>query len=198
MIVPIVEGHAERESIPLFVRRILYDLQIFDLSVRQGIRVQRNLLVKEQEFERKIEYARRQPGATAVMVLIDADDACPAHLGPRLLHRGAPVAADLPLSVVLAKVELEAWFIAGIESLRGVAGIRADATPPDNPEGIGDAKGWLTRNMAQGRTYIPVDDQATLAAKVDYEAAAGRSRSLRKFLQDLAAIVARARGAASN
>lgn len=185
MIVPIVEGHAERESVPVLIRRILQDKGVYRVNVRPGVRVPRDKLLKPEEFERRLEFARRQPGARAIRVIVDADNDCPRDLGPRLLARGLPVAAGMPLSVVPARVELEAWFIAGIESLRGVGGIREDVSPPGDPETIADAKGWLTRHMLPGYSYMPVDNQSGLAQRFDYVAAAARSRSLRKFLKDL-------------
>jgi hypothetical protein len=139
-------------------------------------------------LERYVELARLQPGASAIAVIVDSDDDCPATLAPRLLERGTSNAAGLHFSVVLATVELEAWFIAGIESLRGEGGIRTDATPPPDPEVIHDAKGWLTKQMLPGRTYVPVVDQAPFAQRFDYNLAAPRSRSLRKFLADIARI----------
>lgn len=183
-----MEGHAERESIPLFIRRLLQDHNVHQVQVRPGLRVPRDKLVKLGEIERYVQYARQQPGAQAITVIIDADDDCPKTLGPQLLARSTPVAPGFQLSVVLAKVELEAWFIAGIESLRGTRGIRHDAIPPEDPEGIRDAKGWLTNHMLPGRTYIPVDDQASFAQAFDYAVAAIRSRSLRKFIKDIAQI----------
>ena len=188
MIVPIVEGHAERESVPVLIRRILQDKGVYRVNVRPGVRVPRDKLLKPDEFERRLEFARRQPGARAITVIVDADNDCPRDLGPRLLARGLPVAAGMPLSVVLARMEMEAWFIAGIESLRGVGGIREDVRPPGDPETIADAKGWLTRHMLPGYSYMPVDNQSALAQRFDYVAAAARSRSLRKFLKDLTEI----------
>ena len=188
MIVPIVEGHAERESIPLLIRRVLQEHNIHRVQVRPGLRVPRDKLVKLGEIERYVQYARQQPGAQAITVIIDADNDCPKTLGPQLLARSTPVAPGFHLSVVLAKIELEAWFIAGIESLRGTRGIRQDAIPPEDPEVIRDAQGWLTTHMLRGRTYIPVDDQASFAQAFDYAAAATRSRSLRKFIKDIAQI----------
>lgn len=188
MIVLIVEGHAERESIPVLIRRILQGHDMYRLQVRVGLRVPRDKLVKPGEVERYVQYARQHPGARAITVIVDADDDCPKTLGPSLLARSTPLAGGCPVSVVLAKIELESWFIAGIESLRGTRGIRQDATPPPDPEGIRDAKGWLTSQMLRGRTYIPVDDQASFAQVFDYAAAATRSRSLRKFIKDITEI----------
>lgn len=159
---------------PLFIRRLLQDHNVHQVQVRPGLRVPRDKLVKLGEIERYVQYARQQPGAQAITVIIDADDDCPKTLGPQLLARSTPVAPG--------------WFIAGIESLRGTRGIRHDAIPPEDPEGIRDAKGWLTNHMLPGRTYIPVDDQASFAQAFDYAAAATRSRSLRKFIKDIAQI----------
>ncbi|MBI4590244.1 MAG: DUF4276 family protein [Candidatus Rokubacteria bacterium] len=169
----------------MLIRRVLQDHNIHHVQVRLGLRVPRDKLVKPGEVERYVQYARQQAGAQAITVIIDADNDCPKTLGPQLLARSTPVAPGYHLSVVLAKIELEAWFIAGIESLRGTRGIRPDAAPPQDPENIRDAKGWLTSQMLLGRTYIPVDDQASFAQALDYTAAATRSRSLRKFINDI-------------
>lgn len=185
MIVPIVEGQSEQESIPLLIRRILEGIGIHGIAIRKGFRVHRDRFVKENEVERSVEFARRQPGVRAIAVMVDADDDCPRELAPALLARGAPVAGSCVVSVVLAKMEMEAWFIAGIESLRGIRGIRDDAVRPEDPEAIRGAKAWLTRNMRQGHTYVPVDDQPALAQQFDYVSAAVHSRSLRKFIKDV-------------
>jgi hypothetical protein len=185
VIVPIVEGHAERESIPVFVRRLLSDQGVYNISVRSGFRVHRDKAVKPGELERTVETALSEANARALILLLDADDECPATLGATLLGRGVDSAAGHPIGVVLAMKELEAWFIAGIESLRGQRGIRGDATCPEDPESIQGAKGWLTQHMEGGRTYVEVDDQPALIAIFDYTTAATRSRSLRKFLADV-------------
>lgn len=185
MIVPIIEGHAERESIPVFIRRLLNDQGVHNIPVRPGFRVHRDKVVKPGELERTVETALSEATARALILLLDADDDCPASLGPTLLGRGVVSAAGHPLGVILAKKELEAWFIAGIESLRGQRGIRGDATCPADPESIQGAKGWLTEHMEGGRTYVEVDDQPALIATFDYGTAATRSRSLRKFLAEV-------------
>jgi hypothetical protein len=48
------------------------------------------------------------PGAP-ILVVADADDDCPATLGPTLLGRARRT--DRAVAVVLAKRELESWFI---------------------------------------------------------------------------------------
>ena len=81
--------------------------------------------------------------AGGVLVLLDADDDCPAALGPALLERARAARSDVPISVVLANREFEAWFIAAAESLAGTHGFPADLTPPLTPRRSGEPKnGW--------------------------------------------------------
>ncbi len=68
---------------------------------------------KANEVERAVEFAaRRMEPPRAILILIDADDDCPAQVGPELLHRATVARSDVPLGVVLAKREFEAWFLA--------------------------------------------------------------------------------------
>lgn len=180
-LVPIVEGHAETESIPILLRR----LGIF--AVARPFRVKRNKVVKEGEIERAVLQAvRDRDGASAVLVLLDADDDCPAVLGPALLARCA-TATSLPVSVVIANREIEAWFLGGIESLRGVRGIREDARWRGDPEEPRGAKGRV-ESMMVGRSYLDTDDQPALMAELDVSSARNRCPSLDKLLRDLTAL----------
>jgi hypothetical protein len=103
--------------------------------------------------------------------MIDADDDCPAELGPRLLEWANHARSDIPVAVVLAKVEFEAWFLAAAASLGGRRGLCQPLMAPPDPERVRDAKGWLSRNMAGSRHYSETLDQAALAAVFDLQAA---------------------------
>lgn len=187
-LVPLVEGKGEVESVPVLLRRLLEELGEHRITVARPFRVRRNRVVREGELERAVAQAirdREDPGA--VLILLDADDDCPAELGPRLVSQCAK-ATDLPAAVVLASRELEAWFLGAKESLRGVRGIRADATPPANPETIRGAKERLTQNM-EGRTYLEVDDQPALAARFDMHVARQACPSFNRFLREVARLV---------
>ena len=188
-IVPIVEGQAECESVPILLRRILAQiLSEYRLQVATPFRVKRNRVVRPGEIERAVELAvRDREGAACLIVLLDADDDCPATLGPALLDRCAR-ATGLPASVVLANREYEAWFLGAKESLRGSRGIRTDATGPPDPEAVRGAKERLARNM-RGKPYDSVLDQPALTAKVDLDMASRRCPSFRKLLRDLRRLV---------
>jgi hypothetical protein len=177
-LVPIVEGHAETGSVPVLLRR----LGIYDVS--RPFRVKRNKVVKEGELERAVEQAvRDRENASAVLVILDADNDCPAELAPLLLARCASV-TNLPAMVVLANRELEAWFLGGIESLRGHRGISPDAVWEGDPEAPRGAKERIEQLMP-GRSYLDTDDQPALMDALDIASARVRCPSLDKLLRDL-------------
>ena len=187
MIVPIIEGQAEEESIRLIMARTSVERGWPWPSVGKPIRVGRNKVVKAGELERKIDLAiRSRPGATAILLLLDADDDCPAQLGPALLERGKAAAGGrVSFGVVLANRELEAWFLADVSSLasdtQGVISIDL----PRGPEAPRDAKGLLAD--ALGRRYSSVIDQPSFAARFNVAAASERCRSFRKFEKEIKA-----------
>ena len=77
----------------------------------------------------------------------------------------------MPIAVVLAKHEFEAWFLAAAESLRGERGLRSDIDPPSDPEAIRGAKEWLYNRMQSGKTYRSKRDQPALTARLNLEQA---------------------------
>jgi len=183
-IVPIVEGQSEQESVPVLLRRIRAQFHAYEVGIARPFRVKPNLVVRQGELERAIKQAlRSRENAAGIVVVLDADDDCPAKLGTELLARCRESTA-LPVAVVLANREFEAWFLGAKESLRGVRGIRQDATAPRDPEAIRGAKERLSGNML-GRRYLGVDDQPALAAALDLDLAARRCPSFAKLLRDV-------------
>ena len=172
-IAAIVEGHGECEAVPILVRRIA---QTLDLAlapvVHPVIRVPSSKLCKPGEIERVVELAaRKNAGRGGILVLLDCDDDCPAETGPALLRRAVKARPDLPVSVVLAKREFEAWFLAADESLRGHRGLPSDLAAPPDPEAIRGAKEWLEDRMPRGKAYVASSDQPALTAVFDITAA---------------------------
>jgi Domain of unknown function (DUF4276) len=185
VIVPIVEGQSEERAIGGLMRRVLHDLEVFDLLVARPFRVKRQRVVRVGELERSIVQAERsRPGASSIFIVLDADADCPADLASELLNR-ARAQTDLRVSVVLAKIEIEAWILAAVDSLIGVRGIRDDARPPADPEAVRDAKGALTRLMTGRRGYVATDDLPALVDAIDLRLATERSPSFAKFRRDL-------------
>lgn len=184
---PIVEGHGEVQALPVLLRRLLHEMEMWDVGVGQPIRRQRDELVTQASLERAVAVARRRDDCGSVLILIDGDDDCPAHLGPRLCEWAA--ATVVPCEVVLAHREYEAWFLAAIESLRGLRGIREDAQPSSDPETPRGAKEKIEDRMEDRRSYSETKDQPALSARFSLSDAYRRSRSFRKFTAAVGSLV---------
>jgi hypothetical protein len=186
-IVAIVEGHGEVQAVPILVRRIAETTHPGHVpELVKPIRVGRNRFLRGDELERTIELAARQAGPDGcILVLLDADTACPRELAEQIRDRAAAARPDRTIRVVLAKMEYEAWFLAAAESIAGQRGIRADTTAPDDPESIRDAKGWLSDRMPRGQSYSETLDQPALTALFDMAAARRRARSFDKMWRDV-------------
>jgi hypothetical protein len=174
-IAAIVEGHGECEAVPILIRRIAQDIDPgFVPTVLPPLRVPVNKLLKEGEIERSITFtARKLQGRGGIIVIVDCDwdNGCPAEDGPALLKRAKTARNDLSISVILAKKEFEAWFLAAATSLQGKRGLPNDIEPPVDPESIRGAKEWLSDRMPQGRSYAETTDQAAFTALFDMKAA---------------------------
>jgi hypothetical protein len=192
IVVPIVEGDGEVQAVRVLLTRLSMALTPHRfVEIAKPIRVRRDrFLNRDDEFERMLRLAHEKCDADgAILILLDADDDCPAQLGPALLAKARAFARTRAISVVLANREFEAWFIASAEALDGERGLRiADADVPADPDRIRGAKEWLSRRIANGR-YRETTDQPALASRVDVQLARRRSRSFRKLCADWEALV---------
>jgi hypothetical protein len=187
-IAAIVEGHGECEAVPILIRRIAETIDPgFVPKVLPPLRVPASRLLKEGEMERSVNLAARKlQGRGGIVIIVDCDweDGCPAEDGPVLLKRSVAARGDLPIAVVLAKREFEAWFLAAADSLRGKFGLPGDLESPAYPESIRGAKEWLTEKMPPGRAYAETTDQPTFTAIFDMNSAR-RADSFDKCYRDI-------------
>ena len=168
----VIEGHGEVEAVPLLIRRIGNEICGLPVQTTRPVRITKTSLVRPGGLERAIRLAQRNAGPLGpVVVMLDADNDCPARLGPDLKARALPIAQGQHVAIVIPKMEFESWFLAPASSLAGKRGLRPDLTAPQNPEEIRGAKEWLSRGMIRGRAYSPTVDQAPLAAGIDLVAA---------------------------
>ena len=179
---PIVEGHGDVAAFPVLLRRLVTEAQAWNVDVGQPIRRSRYQLVQEAEVGRAVRLACLQPECGAVLILFDGDADCPAELGPAVQAWAAAAAGDMPCGVVMAHREYEAWFLAAIESLRGLSGIRDDADPHPAPETPRGAKEQLEVRMRPGTSYLERTDQPAFSARFSLSDAYSRSRSFRKLV----------------
>jgi len=178
----IVEGHGEVAALPVLLRRLATWLtpEVY-FEVAPPIRVNKDrFLNKDEEFRRHVLLAAGKVGQSGwVLVLLDADDDCPAVTGAEILERAKKIVPGLKISVVLANREYEAWFIAAAKSLDGFRGFSlrgGDVVEAERPR---DAKGWIGDRMPAG--YGEVLDQPAFSARFDLEQALEGSRSFRKL-----------------
>jgi hypothetical protein len=186
VVASIVEGDGEVAALPVLLRRLCAWLSPdAHINVSQPIRVRRDrFLNRDEEFRRYLLLAAAKSGDEGwILILLDADDDCPAELGPRVLDRAREVVPHRPVSVVLATREYEAWFLAAAESLHGQRGFAFESSPNFEPEQPRDAKGWLTKRIARGK-YRETTDQPAFTKLMDLQQAFDLSRSFRKLCNE--------------
>ena len=185
----IVEGHGDTLAVPVLLRRLAEVKEDFQISISPPIRVHKDQFIRrDDEFRRKLLLAVAKAQGGAVIILLDADDDCPVSLASSLRARAQKIAPASNVHTVIACREYESWLIAGIGPLAGKRRVRADATPPPNPDEIRDAKGWISEQMLSGR-YHEVVDQPAMTATFDLQHAQAASRSFRKFIESFSAIL---------
>lgn len=184
-IASIVEGDGEVAALPVLLRRLNEWRPGHDYAqALPPIRVHRDrFLNRDEEFRKQLLLAAAKCGEQGwILVVLDADDDCPATLAAEVYQRAQQHVPHRRLSVVLAKREYEAWFIAAAQSLDGCRGFCCPGTPVE-AETPRDAKGWLRRNM-EGGTYSEVLDQPAFTALFDLQQAFDNSRSFRKLCKE--------------
>ena len=190
-IVVIVEGRGEVQAVPVLLRRIAATTPPDRYAeIFKPIRIDRGKLLRDEELEKALRYAAWKVGnGGGILILLDADDDCPAELGPALLARARAARPDFDIRVVLAKAEYEAWFVAAGSSIHGLHGLDISASPADL-EAIRGAKEWLTARMRRGQPYDPILHQAAFTAVFDLDAARRGAPSFDKMWRDVQALLA--------
>ncbi|MYS35997.1 uncharacterized protein DUF4276 [Streptomyces sp. KhCrAH-43] len=182
VIAPIVEGHGEVTAVRELISRIVAEFSGTYAEVAQPFRLDSGKMRKPDELSKAIRVqAARVRGRGGVLVLRDGDDSditCPVELAGSLAPEAGLVA--VPVEIVIARHEYEAWFLAAVESLRGHSAVRDDATAPDDPEARRGAKSQLESRMKE--SYKETLHQAKFSGVMDLQLAADRSRSFRRMI----------------
>jgi len=179
---PIVEGDGEVNAVPVLLRRLRDLANAYPLDVNSPIRRPRADLVRQDGIRKAVRLARKQQDCAAILIVYDSDDDCPKDLAPQVQAWGQAEVSPLPCYVVMPAREFEAWFLATIESLRGVRRILNDATSHPDPESRRGATEELRKRMQPNRSYSKPVDQPALAARFDMEMAYRRCRSFRRMV----------------
>jgi hypothetical protein len=191
-----VEGDGDEEAVPVLVKRLITDLNLWDqLQLDPApFRVGGTSAVlgnprKLERWTRHVQAACRRPGMGGILQVLDGDarNFCATESAWLLASRARQVGAGAVFSFasVFACREYESWLLAGIESLAGKPfkdgrpGVSAGAKSPHANLELAprDAKGVLDDFMP--RKYKATTDQKPLTELVDL--AAIRSCNLRSF-----------------
>lgn len=183
IIQPIVEGHGEIEAVPVLLRRLQIALGVYTFQIARPIRRKRSELATEEQVRRSVRLALGTPECGAILVMLDSDDACPRDFAPMVQNWAQTEAGPVQCEVVLPHREYEAWFIAAIESIRGLRGVRLDAVSHPTPEQVRNCKGALEERMEVGASYSPRVDQAAFTAQFDLRQAYVCCRSFRRLIK---------------
>lgn len=188
-IVCIVEGHGDELGLPVLARRLANEVRDDLLLKFEVRRVSKSQVLRADGLERALDALSRQIGRAApILVLLDADKDCPREIASRLHERRRLAHADLMVSIVVAKCEYEAWFLAAAQSLVGDEGLQDGESSPPEPEGIRGAKEWLSARMSFGGRYVETRHQERFSRQMDLEQARQAS-SFRKLEREIAKIV---------
>ncbi len=182
----IVEVDGEVAALPVLLRRLAqWRGAAGHVDVLPPIRVYKDrFLNRPDEFSRHLKLAAAKCGdAGWILILLDADDDCPAQKGAMVLAQAQAIIPHRRIAVVLANREYEAWFIAAAESLNGCRGFQSHANDAQiDPEMPRNAKGWVRERMPAG--YGETTDQPAFSARLDLDLAHQRSRSFRKLCSE--------------
>ena len=185
----IVEGHGEEQAAPVLIRHIARACGFHNPIKCSVRRVPKSQLLKPQELERAVEALTRQIGRNQpILVLLDADEDCPKELAASLKARCQAEHADVTISIVIAKKEYEAWFLAAANSLAGQRGLLGHLNPPSDPESVQGAKEWLTAHMSSDQSYSPTRHQSAYSDVMDLSEAR-LARSFRKFEKEVRSLL---------
>lgn len=192
-VAPIVEGHGEVEAVRILIERTWCEIVGGEyVDVLKPIRQPKSKLVQREGLERAVQLAAAKLAAASgetipalILVLVDADEDCPAELGPRLADWARAAGAGHEAVCVVAKLEFETWFAASAESLTDYLEIESSDTFSD-PEDNRVGKGWI-QSRYRGVKYSETADQPRLTSHMDLSLCRRRSPSFDKLCRELAA-----------
>ncbi len=180
---PIVEGDGEVSAVPVLLRRLRDASGAYSLGVNAPIKQARSDLVREDGVRKAVRLALLQPDCAAILMMFDSDDDCPKEIAPLIQVWAQAESRPIPCFVVVPTREYESWFLATVESLRGVRGILADATSHAAPESPRGAAEELRKRMTPNRSYSKRVDQPALTGRFDMATAYRRCRSVRRMVK---------------
>ena len=179
-IISLVEGKGDKLALPTLITKILNDLNNWNLYPGPPIIVH-SLGRLRKQLEWYLSNAANHNNCGAILIALDLDDGCPKKEALQLAEEIRPLNLPVPVAIVFACREYEAWFLASLPTIAGKYGLPADVVYEGEVEGKRDVKGWLRAHMPQRRKYTPTSHQKKFTSLIDLELAHGNSRSFQRL-----------------
>lgn len=198
--IAIVEGETEADCIHGLVERVWRemlertDCPIFLPAFRSkrdqilapdGIVLGRTI---EKAFLKLQQRRRNDPESRSmVLVMIDAEDDCPATLSPWILSIAKSARSDANVVCVMPKRSIENWIVAGANSLSGMNGLPTNLSSSENVEECSGVA-WVQRQLKsrnQSRGYKKTQDAKIFFQSIDLADCHKNSRSFQKLCSEL-------------
>lgn len=186
----IVEGDGELTALPNLINRLLQKgFQRYDIVPDYPKNAHtKNNLIKNGGIEDFIGYCVKDK-ANAILILLDSDKECPIDIASHLHDRIFKLNLHIPVAIVCAKCEYEAWFLANLDALIQNGLLKSDASYDTTKiEEKRDVKGWLSANMPSGK-YKEVTDQLKMTRYIEFERTHELSRSFRRLMHAIEELV---------
>jgi Domain of unknown function (DUF4276) len=189
-VLPIVGGHGEDRCIRILLERIWCELLNGEyIEVLKPIRGKRDRLSQKEGLQNYVRLALEKlnnppRSSDLVLVLVDADQDCPAIVGPKLLGYAQEVYSQTKMSCILANGEYETWFVAAAESLDSYLDLPAGFQGLEAPEESGLGKGSIKRHFKETK-HSETQDQPAMTKAMNLALCRGRSPSFDKLCRDL-------------
>ncbi len=211
-ILPIVEGHTEVDCVERLLHRIWNEIiqspeRLQVLRPSRGSRLaltnesHPQLVTKVNEAYKNLNkrVTRDQHGRGALLILLDAENDCPAILGPSLLNRAQKNRSDANIiSCVIANRMLENWIVAGASTLAGMNGLpevidrdafhdcfgEIDGNAIENCNGVN----WIEQQIRlvdTARSYKKTSDAKVFFQAIDLAECRQNSPSFDKLCREL-------------
>lgn len=181
-ILPIVEGDGDIAAVPELIRRVAFENGNYDVQI--GRPHKRGDLPKVLgRFDDFLLTALLEQSPVLWVLDYDCHDCVDQRKHTRELGKRASVlAGGMPVEFVFMVKEFETLFLADEATTRGVfPDIPAHLQFPSNPEGIRDAKGWLSAARPKGSAYKATSHQKRLTAQLNLATLRQASDSFRRF-----------------
>jgi|GEM_PF-1293456 hypothetical protein len=179
----LLEGDGDFQAVPLLLRTICNDLELFNVSIlpkpkKAGTAAK---LGQPGVLENFLKYASFE-NCDVILLVVDVDEGCPVEIARNFVARAQALHLEGNPRIAFAflKPEFEVFFLFSLESLAAKFPADSIDVPPDfttdDLEAKRDSKNRLSSFMPKGKIYKETRQQAKYVNHLDYDILRERCR----------------------